>query len=137
MDTQKTWTIRELADELGLTVRSIRFYEEKGLVRPNERSNGERRVYSKKARTRLKLIARAKHFGMSLEDVADILGLASADPREEEQCRKALATFEKTLKDLELRKRGIEEMEKEIFQYMGGIRSRLAQIEKTAKSEPF
>ena len=72
MNTPQTWTIRELADELGLTIRSIRFYEEKGLVRPNERSNGERRVYSRKERTRLKLIARGKHFGMSLEEMATL-----------------------------------------------------------------
>jgi DNA-binding transcriptional MerR regulator len=137
MRTQDTWTIRELADELGLTVRSIRFYEEKGLVKPNARSNGERRVYSRKERTRLKLIARGKHFGMSLEDMANILGGTSADPKEEEQCLKALATFEKTLADLARRKKEIEAMEKEIFQYMGGIRSRLAQIKKTDESEPF
>jgi DNA-binding transcriptional MerR regulator len=137
MPTQDTWTIRELADELSLTVRSIRFYEEKGLVRPNARSNGERRVYSRKERTRLKLIARGKHFGMSLDDIADILGGASADPKEEEQCLKALITFNKTLNDLAHRKSEIEAMEKEIFQYMGGIRSRLAQIKKTDTSEPF
>jgi DNA-binding transcriptional MerR regulator len=137
MDSQKTWTIRELADELNLTVRSIRFYEEKGLVRPNERLNGERRVYDRKERTRLKLIARGKHFGMSLEDMADILGVTSADPKEEEQCQRALAIFEKTLDDLGRRKKDIEAMEKEIFQYMGGIRSRLAQIKKTDETEPF
>ncbi len=74
---------------------------------------------------------------MSLEDMADILGVTSPEPREEEQCQKALATFDKTLDDLARRKKDIEAMEKEIFQYMGGIRSRLAQIKKTDKSEPF
>ncbi|TAL18520.1 MerR family transcriptional regulator [bacterium] len=133
---QSTWTISELADEFGITARTIRFYEEKKLLSPR-RSGGDHRLFDKRDRTRLKLILRGKKFGLTLEEISNILGSATADRNEAEQVRTALRHFERVLKDLEARKRGIEEMEKELLQYMGGIRTRLAQLENRGDDNPY
>jgi DNA-binding transcriptional MerR regulator len=65
------YSIRDLAGEFGVTTRTIRFYEEKGLLTPQR--EGSRRVYSPADRTRLRLILRGKRLGLSLEESADII----------------------------------------------------------------
>ena len=73
-----SWTIGQLADDLDVSTRSIRFYEEKGLLKP-ARSAGRYRVYDKRDRARLKLILRGKRFGMTLDEILEVLGLATVD----------------------------------------------------------
>ena len=60
----KQYTIRDLADEFAVTTRTIRFYEDLGMLTP--RREGTRRVFSGRDRTRLKLILRGKRIGFSL-----------------------------------------------------------------------
>lgn len=66
-----TYSISELADEFDVTTRTIRFYEEKGLLNP--RREGTRRIYSPADRTRLRLILRGKRLGLTLDDSAEII----------------------------------------------------------------
>jgi DNA-binding transcriptional MerR regulator len=68
-----TYSISDLADEFGVTTRTIRFYEEKGLLRPKR--EGTRRVYGPADRTRLRLILRGKRLGLSLDESAEIIGM--------------------------------------------------------------
>ncbi|MFM7274016.1 MAG: MerR family transcriptional regulator, partial [Gammaproteobacteria bacterium] len=68
-----TFGIRELVREFGVTARSIRHYEEIGLLSPSRR--GQTRVYSAADRTRLKLILRGKRLGLSLEESRAIIGM--------------------------------------------------------------
>ena len=126
--SEHTYTISQLASEFDITTRSIRFYEEKGLLQP-QRSEGDYRQFDKRDRTRLKLILRGKRFGMSLDEIADILGSASADMNEVDKLRKALTHFERVLIDLSARKEDIAVMEREVLQYVGGMRTRLAQLD--------
>lgn len=65
------YTISELAAEFDITTRSIRFYEEKGLLCPTR--SGQARIYSAGDRTKLKLILRGKRLGLSLEESRDII----------------------------------------------------------------
>lgn len=67
------YSIGELANEYGVTTRTIRFYEEKGLLSPKR--NGTRRIYSAADRTRLRLILRGKRLGLSLDESAEIIGM--------------------------------------------------------------
>ncbi|RMA79308.1 MerR family transcriptional regulator [Umboniibacter marinipuniceus] len=67
------FTISELAQEFDITTRSIRFYEEKGLITP--RREGTKRWFSSADRVRLKLILRGKRLGMTLEESAEIINL--------------------------------------------------------------
>ena len=66
-----SFSIRELAEEFRVTTRTIRFYEEKGLLKPQR--EGSRRIYSTADRTRLRLILRGKRLGLSLEESAEII----------------------------------------------------------------
>ena len=63
-----TYSISNLAAEFGVTTRTIRFYEEKGLLQP--RRDGTRRIYSPADRTKLRLILRGKRLGLSLDESA-------------------------------------------------------------------
>jgi len=136
MSKERTWSISELSKEFGITPRSIRFYEEKGLISPR-RTEGEYRLFDRRDRTRLKLILRGKRFGLSLDEISDILGVASTDMDEADQIKKALAHLEKALADLAERKQQIEAMQRDLLQYVGGMRTRLAQLEESAKGQPY
>ena len=83
------YSISDLASEFCISSRSIRFYEEKGLINP-DRTAGNQRRYTKKDRIRLKLILRGKRFGYSLDEIAKMIGLADVDVNEIDQIRQAL-----------------------------------------------
>jgi len=74
---QDLYSIAELADEFGISTRAIRFYESKGLLRPER--VGNTRVFRRRDRARLNLILRGKRLGFSLKDVAEYLSLYEAD----------------------------------------------------------
>ncbi len=84
---KKTYSISDLANEFGITTRTIRFYEEKGYLKPKR--NGTRRIYSSPDRTSLRLILRGKRLGLSLEETAEMIGMYGS-PRGN---RKQLETF--------------------------------------------
>lgn len=68
---KQDYFIGELAEEFDVTTRTLRFYEEKGLLSPSR--SGQTRVYSAADRTRLKLILRGKRLGLSLDQSAEII----------------------------------------------------------------
>ena len=82
------WTVTELARELGVTPRTIRFYEDRGLILP--RRAGTTRVYAPRDRARLILILRGKRLGFSLRDIREYLDLYDADPTHASQLRRLL-----------------------------------------------
>ena len=81
----KLWTISELGDELGVTTRTIRFYEDKELLNPQR--VGTNRVYNYRDRARLQLILRGKRLGFSLNEIKEYIDLydAELDPMHNEQ----------------------------------------------------
>ncbi len=68
---KQDYSIRELAEEFDVTTRTLRFYEEKGLLNPTR--SGKTRVFSTADRTRLKLILRGKRLGLTLDESAEII----------------------------------------------------------------
>ena len=70
---QETFTISELGNEFGITTRAIRFYEDKQLLAPSRRGN--RRIYTRSDRTRLKLLLRGKRLGWPLEEIRAVLNM--------------------------------------------------------------
>lgn len=80
-----THTISDLAREFGVTTRTIRFYEDQGLITPAR--DGQRRVYGPRDRVRLKLIMRGKRLGFSLEEIGRMIDLYDEDPSEVRQLR--------------------------------------------------
>ena len=69
----RTWTIRELADEFGVSLRTIRFYEEHGIVEPTR--HGQQRVFHERDRTRLALALRGRRIGLSVAESKSIIEL--------------------------------------------------------------
>jgi len=74
-----TYTISDLAEQFGITTRTIRYYEEIGLLCPR-RSDGGQRIFSKKEHTRLLLIFRGKKYGFNLEEIREMIQLFDHDP---------------------------------------------------------
>ena len=109
-----TFTISELAAQLDISPRTIRFYEEKGLISPR-RSPGNQRLYTPKDRARLKLILRGKRFGFSLDEIAEMIGLADTDLDEVAQIRKSLEYGRKKLEEIHDRMRDLIILEQDLL----------------------
>jgi len=80
---QQLFAITELAREFGISTRTIRFYESKGLLSPER--VGSTRVFRKRDRVRLSLILRGKRLGFSLKDISEYLSLYDADNTQSSQ----------------------------------------------------
>jgi len=84
-DTEELRGIQDVANSLGVTTRTLRFYEDRGLIEP--RRVGTARVYSKRETARMQLILRGKRLGFSLREIEEFLRLYDADPQHVEQMR--------------------------------------------------
>ena len=105
-DEDRLYTIGELAAELAVTTRTIRFYESKGLIAPARR--GMARCYSRRDRARLMLILRGKNLGFSLEEIAQYLALYDADPAQVAQTRMLLTRIEAAIEDLQTKRTDLD-----------------------------
>ena len=85
---EKTYSISELAKEFQITTRSIRFYEDQGLIEPQRR--GQTRIYSKGDRVRLKLVLRGKRLGFSLAETLRLFELYDSDKTSATQLKSML-----------------------------------------------
>ncbi|MFI5696088.1 MerR family DNA-binding transcriptional regulator [Kribbella sp. NPDC051586] len=103
----ETWSIAELAAEYAVTLRTIRFYEDRGLLTPERR--GTARVYHPRDKVRLGLILRGKRLGFSLDEIAKIVDMYDAEPGEEGQLVYLLDQITHRRAELEQRRRDIEE----------------------------
>ncbi len=79
------YTISDLAREFNLTTRAIRFYEDQGLLNPQR--EGRKRIYTKRDRTRLRLILRGKRLGFTLSETRELFDLYDSARGEERQLR--------------------------------------------------
>ena len=88
-------TVTQLARELGITARTLRFYEDRGLISPQRAGNA--RIYAPRDRARMILILRGKRLGFSLREIKDFLDLYARDHTGEEQLRLLQAGVAKRL----------------------------------------
>ncbi|WP_417845578.1 MerR family transcriptional regulator [Thalassospira povalilytica] len=100
------YTVPELAKDLGITPRTIRFYEQKGLVNPQRA--GTTRVYTRQDRAKLLIILRGKRLGFSLNEIADYLDLYDADPTQAEQIKMLLRRVRGRISDLEEQRQALD-----------------------------
>ena len=115
-------TVTDLATDLGITARTLRFYEDQGLIQP--RRLGATRVYSNRERARMILILRGKRLGFSIREIRDYLDLYDADPRHETQTRALLAKIAQ-------RRAQLEEQRVAIAEALDG----LASVERDAETQ--
>ncbi len=121
------YTISELASEFEISPSSIRFYEEKGLLSPG-RSAGNQRIYTHRDRGRLKLILRGKRFGATLDEIAEMVGMADTDVNEKKQIETSLFYLEKKAAELEDHKKELKLFEKDLAELKKKLLERLNQL---------
>jgi DNA-binding transcriptional MerR regulator len=88
--TENLLTIREMCESFDVTPRTLRFYESKELIFPFR--DGQKRLYSKRDRARLKLILRGKRFGFSLEEIRQLLDLYHMGDSQQTQLQRTYET---------------------------------------------
>ncbi len=106
--SQPTYTISDLAEEFGVTTRTIRFYEEQGLIAP--RREGQRRIYTAADRVRIKLILRGKRIGMTLKESVEVIDMYDPEHNNEEQLQALIATVSHKRLRLLQQKKDIDDM---------------------------
>jgi DNA-binding transcriptional MerR regulator len=125
---ERTWTVGELADDLGVTTRTLRFYEAEGLVSPHR--SGTSRIYSPRDRARLRLILRGRRFGMSLAEIREIVdmydGAASSERR---QLATLLARLDEIAVDLRARQADVQRTLDEVADVARRCRVRLDELD--------
>ena len=123
-EADRTWTVGELADELGVTTRTLRCYEAEGLLAPAR--SGTNRVYGTRDRARLRLILRGRRFGMSLAECREIVnmydGAASSEHR---QLEVLLGRLDEISTELTARRADLDRTLSEIAEVTGRCRARL------------
>ncbi len=103
----KRYTISQLSKEFSVTARTLRFYEDKGLLNPAR--EGQNRIFSHRDRARLKLILQGKRVGFSLSEIKEMLDLYDLRDGQVTQLRVALGKFEERIQHLEQQKVDIEQ----------------------------
>ncbi|QFT53272.1 MerR family DNA-binding transcriptional regulator [Microbulbifer sp. THAF38] len=104
----QSYSISELAREFDITTRAIRFYEDKGLLKPERR--GQTRIYSPEERVRLKLILRGKRLGFSLDESREIIDMYDPAHGNVEQLQRLLERIAQKRAQLQQQLRDIESL---------------------------
>ncbi|TCT05800.1 MerR family transcriptional regulator [Paralcaligenes ureilyticus] len=125
-----TWTISELAHEFSITPRTIRFYEDQGIVSPGR--EGRNRVYQPRDRTRLKLALRGKRLGLPLAEIRSLIDMYDSPGDTTAQLRHYHGLLTRHRQVLERQRADLEETLAEIRQQQESCEALLAQ----RQSEP-
>lgn len=105
--TEETMTIREMCDAFDVTPRTLRFYEAKELLFPIRQ--GQKRLFTRRDRARLKLILRGKRFGFSLEEIRQLLDLYDMGDQQQTQLERTYVIAQERLADLERHRAELDE----------------------------
>ena len=117
------FTIRDLTKEFGVSARTLRFYEEKGLVDPARR--GEQRLYTRRDRARLAYVLAGKAVGFSLEEVREMLDLYDLGDGQVTQLKVALSKFAERIERLERQKADIDRVVAELTRASDAMKAKL------------
>ena len=125
------YSISDLAREFDVTPRAIRFYETEGLLSPSRQ--GQRRIYTLRDRTRLKLTLRGKRLGLSLSEIREIVDMYDTGRDERPQLEKFLAVLDAHKLQLMQQREDIEAQLSEIVLFEKRCTKRLTEQKKAAK----
>lgn len=123
---ERIYGIAELAREFDVTTRTIRFYEDEGLIRPERK--GQRRVFGPRDRVRLRLILRGKRLGFSLSEIREIIDLYDTEPGEAGQLRYFLDKIRERRAALERQRADVAETLRELAQVEARCLERLREL---------
>jgi len=124
MTAPRTYTIRQLTKEFSVTARTLRFYEDEGLIAPERR--GQTRIYSTRDRARIILILRGRRVGFSLAEIREILDLYRLHDGGVSQLTHTRKKFTERIEALERQKIDIDESLKQLRQGVADIDIRLS-----------
>jgi DNA-binding transcriptional MerR regulator len=129
-----TYTIGDLSREFGVTLRTLRFYEDKGILSP--RRQGMTRIFSRRDRARLKLALLGKKLGFSLMEIKEMLDLYDLRDGQVTQLRVVLEKFQEQAEILRRQKQEIEEALDELHQTMETVAGMLREREGDGEAKP-
>ncbi len=110
--TRESFSISELSKEFGVTPRTIRFYEDQGLLSPTR--NGQHRIYTQGDRVRLKLVIRGKRLGFSLAESRELIDMYDPSSSNTRQLETMLGKLEESKRRLQQQMKDIKAMQKEL-----------------------
>jgi DNA-binding transcriptional MerR regulator len=122
----RTWSIRQLCREFGVTARALRFYEDKGLLFPSRR--GQTRVFDARDRARLKLIVQGKQLGFSLADIREMLDLYDRKDGRAQQLAVSLGKFRSQIEALKQKREALESAIDTLTQGCAWLEHRLSEV---------
>jgi DNA-binding transcriptional MerR regulator len=120
----RTWSIRQLCREFGVTARALRFYEDKELLFPHRR--GQTRVFNARDRARLKLIVQGKQLGFSLNEIREMLDLYDRKDGGAQQLAVSLRKFRAQVETLKLKREALDDAIETLAQGCAWIEKRLS-----------
>ena len=133
MTQKKTYGIGELAREFDVTTRTIRFYEDQGLLHPKRK--GQTRIYSSADRVWLKLILRGKRLGLSLAESREVISLYQPSGDNRHQLQALLDKIAEKRAQLEQQLRDIQAMQREMDEAERRTREAIEQLARSPKSK--
>ncbi|HEY4254210.1 MAG TPA: MerR family DNA-binding transcriptional regulator [Roseomonas sp.] len=127
---RELYTVNQLAEDLGITPRTIRFYEAKGLIAPQRA--GTMRVFNRRDRARLMIVLRGKRLGFTLAEIREYLDLYDADRSQREQMHMLLHKTQERITGLEQQRRDLAQTLAELRAIEAEAQSALTAIADTA-----
>jgi len=127
--SDQTWGIGELAEEFNTTLRTIRFYEDRGLLTPQRQ--GTARIFHDRDRVRLQLILRGKRLGFTLDEIAHVINMYDETPGERGQLAFLLSDIDKRRDALLAKRRDLDEALTELDDLEKRCRADLEQLSES------
>ena len=127
--TDQTMTIREMCDTFDVTPRTLRFYEAKELLFPIR--EGQKRLFTKSDRARLKLILKGKRFGFSLEEIRQLLNLYNVGDQQLTQYTRSYEIAQERLADMIKQRDELAEAIKELKDQIKLLEQMIASIKQS------
>lgn len=124
----KFYSIREMTNEFNTTHRTLRYYEEIGLLMPTYTESGRRR-YSQKDCTRLYLIQRGKNLGFNLQEIKEMIDLFTIDRTGEKQLQKTIEYGNQKIIELDKKINDLIQLKEEIIKMKGKLERNLLEIQ--------
>lgn len=126
--------IQDVAAQLGVTHRTLRFYEDKGLIEPAR--VGNTRIYRRREVARMQLILRGKRLGFSIREIKEFLDLYDADPSQLEQMQLLITHIRQRLPQLEKQRAALEQTIDELRLMERQASEQVSLLKRQAKESP-
>lgn len=132
---KQEFSISDLAQEFDVSTRTIRYYEELGLLEPTRTSGGVR-TYNKKDRARLRLILRGKRFGFSLDEIKEMIELFDVDVTGTQQLERTIEYGKVRIREVSERMEELMELRNEMEELLAEFTNRLAKLKEDGGDRP-